>query len=123
MKSNKPITAFAPHEVNRFLAPLALAAAFFMVLILLEGLLAKPDPNILMILYGIAGTRYILVYIFLIARSPFVRKRQGWIHSITSGIGLGLLAFILPAQLRELFHILLVFGAIGTATLSGRYLT
>ena len=33
MKSNKPIAAFAPHEVNRFIAPLALASVFFMVLI------------------------------------------------------------------------------------------
>jgi diguanylate cyclase (GGDEF)-like protein len=76
-----------------------------------------------MILYGIAGTLYILIYNFLIARSPFARKRQGWVHSITSGIGIGLLAFILPQDIRELFHILVIFGAIGTATLSGRYLT
>lgn len=121
MKSNKPITAFAPHEVNRFLAPLALASAFFMLLILLTGLLAKQAPNIAMILYGIAGTLYIVIYTTLIARSPFVRKGQGWVHSITSGIGLGLLAFILPEQLRELFHILIIFGTIGTATISGRY--
>ena len=123
MKSNKPIAAFAPHEVNRFLAPVALASAFFMMLISLDGLLASPDPNLPMILYGIAGTLYILIYNILITRSSFVRKRQGWAHAIISGIGLGLLTFILPTHLKELFHILIVFGAIGTATISGRYLT
>jgi diguanylate cyclase (GGDEF)-like protein len=123
MKSNKPITAFAPHEVNRFLAPIELASVFFMVLILLNGLLAEPDPNLSMILYGIAGTLYLLIYNILVARSSFVRKRPGWAHSITSGVGLGMLAFVLPAHLEELFHILIVFGAVATATISGRFLT
>jgi len=123
MKSNKPLTAFAPHEVNRFLAPLMLATVFFMVLILLEGLLARPNPNVYMILYGIAGTLYVLTYNALIGRSPFDRKMQGWVHTITSGIGLGILAFILPENLGELFHILIIFGAVGVATISGRYLT
>jgi diguanylate cyclase (GGDEF)-like protein len=123
VKSNKPITAFASHEVNRFIAPLALASVFFMVLISADGLLAKPDPNLSMILYGIAGTTYVLIYNTIIMRSSYIRKRQGWAHAITSGIGLGLLAFILPTYLEELFHVLIVFGAVGTATISGRYLT
>ncbi len=123
MKSNKPITAFAPHEVNRFLAPLALASVYFMVVILLDGAIARPDPNLYMIMYGIAGTFYILIYNTLVARSSLVNKWHGWIHSITSGIGLGMLTYILPTHLGELFHILIVFGAIGTATISGRYLT
>jgi len=123
MKSNKPTNAFAPHEMNRFLAPLVLASVFFMIVIVLEGLLAQPTRNPAMILYGIAGILYISIYNILIARLTFSRKRQGWIHLITSGIGLGLLAFILPPHLGELFHILIVFGAIGTATISGRYLT
>jgi len=36
---------------------------------------------------------------------------------------LGLLVYILPPQLEELFHILIVFSAIVTATISGRYHT
>jgi diguanylate cyclase (GGDEF)-like protein len=123
MKSNKPINAFAPHEVNRFLAPLALASVFFMVIITLDGMLAKPAPNLLTILYGIGSSIYILAFNRLIARSTFVRNRYNWINSITSGIGLGLLVYILPPHLRELFHILIVFGAIVTATISGRYHT
>ncbi|MEP7134408.1 MAG: sensor domain-containing diguanylate cyclase [Chloroflexota bacterium] len=123
MKSNKPITAFAPHEVNRFLAPLALASVFFMVIITLDGMLAKPVPNPLTILYGIGGAIYILAYNRLVASSTYLRKRYSWMNSIISGIGLGLLIYILPPQLKELHHILIIFGAIVTATISGRYHT
>jgi len=123
MKSNRPITAFAPHEVNRFLAPLALASVCFMVLILLDGILADPVPNSYMIIYGVAGTLYTLAYAIMIARSTFLRKRYSWIYSIAGGIGLGLLTYILPVHLKELFHILIVFGAVATATTSGRYHT
>lgn len=121
MKTNKPTNAFAPHEVNRFQAPLALASVFFMVLITLNGLLAKPNPNLLMILYGAAGSLYILIYNSLVARSTFFRKRYSWINSIISGVGLGALVYILPLHLKELIHILIVFGAIVTAIISGRY--
>lgn len=123
MKSSKPTTAFAPHEVNRFLAPLALASVFFMVVIILQGLLAEPAQNLYMVLYGIAGSFYILLYNTLISGSTFFRKRYSWINSISSGIGLGLLVYILPEHLDELFHILIVFSAIATATISGRYYT
>ena len=123
MKSNKPITAFAPHEVNRFIAPLARASVVFMVIITLDGILAKPNPNLLTIFYGIGGTIYILAYNRLVANSAYLRKRYSWVNSIASGIGLGLLAYILPPHLKELFHILIIFGAIATATISGRYHT
>jgi len=123
MKSNKPITAFAPNEVSRFLAPIALASVFFMMVILLEGILAGPTPNVYAAVYGIIGIVYILIYNTLISRSTFFHKKYSWLHSIISGIGLGLLAYILPPHLDEIFHILVIFGAIGTATTSGRYYT
>jgi diguanylate cyclase (GGDEF)-like protein len=123
MKSNKPTNAFAPHEMNRFQAPLALASVFFMIVIALDGLIAKPLINRHMIAYGIIGACYILIYNSIATRSIYFRKRYSWINSITSGIGLGLLVYILPTHLKELLHILIVFGAIVTATISGRYHT
>jgi len=123
MKSNKPTNAFAPHEMNRFQAPLALASVFFMVVIALDGLVAKPLINPYMIAYGIIGSCYILIYNFIATKSIYFRKRYSWINSITSGVGLGLLVYILPIHLKELLHILIVFGAIVTATISGRYHT
>jgi diguanylate cyclase (GGDEF)-like protein len=123
MKSSKPITAFAPHEVNRFLAPISLTAVFFMVFILLDGLLTKPNPNLSMIFYGVAGTFYALIYVILIAQSSADHGREGWLYALTTGTGLGILAYILPTHLRELFHILIILSAVGTATISGRYFT
>ena len=123
MKNREPITAFSPHEVNRFLAPLALASMVFMVFIILNGVLQIPGPNPYMISYGILGMIYISIYSVLIARSIFFRYRYGWFHSVMSGIGLGLLTYILPDNLHVLFHLMLIFGVIGTATISGRYQT
>lgn len=123
MKSNKPTNAFAPHEMNRFQAPLTLASVFFMVVIALEGLLSKPLIDPYMVAYGVIGSCYILIFNSIATRSIYFRKRYSWINSITSGVGLGLLVYVLPIHLKELLHILIVFGAIVTATISGRYHT
>jgi len=123
MKSRGSLTAFAPHEVNRFLAPLALATILFMLVVSITGAFSEPIPNQYMIFYGVMGLFYVLLYTILIARSTFFRKRYGWFNSIFSGIGMGLITYILPTQLHELFHILIVFAAIGTATTSGRIYT
>jgi diguanylate cyclase (GGDEF)-like protein len=120
MKNREPITAFSPHEVNRFLAPLALASLVFLVFIILNGMFQNPGPNAYMIVYGILGIIYISIYSVLIARSIFFRHRYAWFNSVISGIGLGLLTYILPINLHELFHLMLIFGVIGTATISGR---
>ena len=123
MKSNKPIAAFAPHEVNRFMAPIVLASVLFMVVFFLEGIVAEPVSNRYLIFYGISGIFYILAFNTLIAKSTFFRNRYSWINSIASGIGLGLLTYVVPVHLRQIFHILLIFSAIGTATISGRNYT
>jgi len=123
MKSRGPITAFAPHEVNRFLAPLALATTFFMLVLIINGALAEPRPNLYLVYYGVAGILYVLAYTVLIARSTFFRRRYSWSNSIISGIGMGLITYILPVHLHELFHILIIFAAIGCATTSGRIYT
>ena len=123
MKNRSLITAFAPLELNRFLAPLALATLFFMMVLILDGILVESSPDPYLILYGFAGIFYVLIYTILIARSTFFRKRYSWFNAIASGIGLGLLTYILPAHLHEMFHVLIVFGAIATATTSGRSYT
>jgi len=123
MKSRGPITAFAPHEVNRFLAPLALATTFFMLVLIINGALTEPRPNLYMVYYGVAGIFYVLVYTVLIARSTFFRRRYSWSNSIITGIGMGLITYLLPTHLHELFHILIIFAAIGSATTSGRIYT
>jgi len=41
-------------------------------------------------------------------------------YSITSIIGLGILIYIFPTHLDELFHIMIIFGFVSTATVFGR---
>src|SRR6185436_18128423 len=76
-----------------------------------------------LVYYGVAGILYVLAYTVLIARSTFFRRRYSWSNSIISGIGMGLITYILPVHLHELFHILIIFAAIGSATTSGRVYT
>ena len=121
MKNRRPITPFAPREVRRFVLPLTLASIFFTVIIILAELLVEPFPNIITIIYGVAWIVITLLYDFLIARSTIFRGSFSWFYSITSIIGLGVLIYILPPQLDELFHIMIIFSIIGVAIVFGRY--
>lgn len=118
MKSRRPSTAFSPHEVKRFVAPATLAMVFFMAAIVLEGALTKPD--LLMIFYGLGGIIHTLLYSTLVARSVFIRENVSWSYSITSGIVLGVLPYVLPSHLTELFHIMVVLGVIAVTISAGR---
>lgn len=120
MKSRKPITSFASREVQRFILPLTLASIFFMAMIILDGVLVEPVPNILTIIYGIAWITITLIYDFLIARSVIFRGSFFWFYAITNIIGLGPLTYILPPHLNAIFHIMIIFGIVRVAIVSGR---
>ena len=120
MKNRRPITPFAPREVRRFVLPLTLASIFLTVIIILADVLVEPFPNIITIIYGVAWIVITLLYDFLIARSTIFRGSFSWFYSITSVIGLGVLIYILPPHLGELFHIMIIFGVVVTATIFGR---
>src|SRR5687767_11832614 len=120
MKNRKPLTPFAPRAVRRFVLPLTLASIFFMAGIILDGMLAEPGPNIIAIIYGTVWILIILLYDLLIARSTIFHGPVSWFYSITSIIGLGILIYILPPHLGELFHIMIIFGVVVTATVFGR---
>lgn len=120
MKNRRPINAFAPQEVRRFVAPLSLATVLFMMVIALDGIFSQPTPNFYTSLLGVGGVFHVLLYHRLIAKSPFFREMYGWINAIGSGVGLGLLVWFIPPHLIELMHLLIVVGAIGIAAVSGR---
>ena len=120
MKSRRSITAFSPHDVRRFNAPATLAIMLFMVLLILSGVLAETGPKYWLICYGVGGIVYTVIFNTLATRSVFFRETFGWLFSFTSGIALGLLPYILPAYLKELFHILVTLGVIAVAVGSGR---
>jgi len=120
MKNRRPLTSFAPRAVRRFILPLTLASIFFTAGIILDGVLGEPGPNVITIIYGAAWIAITLLYDFLIARSTIFRGPFSWFYSITSIIGLGVLIYILPPHLGELFHIMIIFGVVVTATVFGR---
>jgi diguanylate cyclase (GGDEF)-like protein len=119
MKNRKPITAFAPHEISRFIAAPALAIIVVMAIIILDGALADPI-NPYLVIYGIFGIIHTALYTRLIARPLAYRKRYSIRFSITTGIALGLLVYILPSHLIEVFHILAVLEILAVTAGSGR---
>ena len=125
MKNRKPIASFAPLEIRRFILPVTLTSVFFLMGIILDGLLTEPR-NIVMIVYGLVWIGVMLMLDFLIAKSTIFHGSFSWFYVITSILGLGLLIYILPPRLDEIIYILIVFSVISVATVAGRsqaYLT
>jgi diguanylate cyclase (GGDEF)-like protein len=92
-----------------------------MVLLIVEELVISGRAlDIEVIVYGcviIAGT---LINNAVLVRTANFRDSYGWLNAILTGIGLGLLPYILPENLAEIAHILIVFGAVAVAIVSGR---
>ena len=120
MKSRKPTGFFAPHEVQRFLLPITLSSIFIMFGLILEDVFNRPAFNISLIIYGlIVITGTIINHFFIIHTTDF-REWYGWLNAILSGIGLGLLPYVLPVHLVEVTHVMIPFGIIAAAIVSGR---
>jgi diguanylate cyclase (GGDEF)-like protein len=120
MKNRKPVTPFAPHEIRRFVLPLTLASIIVLLGLVIENALRGMPARYFIIACGILGAVYILVANLLIVRTSNLQDVFGWTNSILSGVGLGLLLWLLPDHLKELAHVLIVFGALAIATISGR---
>jgi diguanylate cyclase (GGDEF)-like protein len=123
MKSRKPLTSFAPHEIRRFAMPLTLASVFILVGLIVESIINRPAIAEYLILYGISGTIYVLIVNLLVIRMTRRGDFFNWVNSIISGFGLGLLVLFVPGNLREVAHILIILGALAITTISGRYQT
>ena len=107
-------------DVRRFILPLTLTTIFFMVGIILNGTLVEPR-NVNLIVYGAAWIFITLIYDFIIAKSIIGYSLFGWVYAFTSIMGLGLLYFILPPHLNEVFHLMMIFSTVSMTTVSGRY--
>jgi diguanylate cyclase (GGDEF)-like protein len=120
MKSRKPAGSFAPHELQQFILPIAIASIIIMVILITEDLLSGPPLNINLIFYAsvvIIGT---LMNNAVISRTTDFGESYGWLNAILTGIGLGLLPYILPEHLHEVSHILIPLGVMAVAIVSGR---
>lgn len=126
MKSTKPTGSFAPHEVQRFVFPITLSTLVLMTGLILEDILNDPPFHLGLIVYGLVVITGTVINHFVIIRTADFRETYGWLNAILTGIGLGLLPYILPAHLDETAHILIPFGIIAIGIISGRpyaYLT
>src|SRR5688572_16657031 len=120
MRSRKPSGFFAPQEVRRFILPITLTSIGVMIVLILENLLNESASDIQAIAYACVIILGTLANNAVIVRTADFRESYGWLNAILSGIGLGLLFYILPEHLNALSHIMIVFGIIAVAIMSGR---
>ena len=120
MKSRKPTGFFAPHEIQRFLLPITLSSILVMFGLILEDVFSRPSFNISLIVYGLIVIIGTIINHFVIIRTTDFRESYGWLNAILSGIGLGLLPYVLPIHLMEVTHVMIPFGVIAAAIVSGR---
>ena len=120
MKARKPTGSFAPHEVQRFIYPITLSSLVLVLGLIVEDVLQAPPFHLIWLGYGliiIAGT---VINHFVIVRTADFQETYGWLNAILSGVGLGLLPYVLPTHLSETTHILIPFGVIAVGIISGR---
>jgi len=120
MRSKKSFSSFAPHEVRRFILPITFASIGIIAGIILENIFYGGLPAFPLIAYGSIVIIYTLINNALIVRTINFRETYGWFNSILTGICLGLLTYFLPDHLIEASHILIIFGVVAVATVSGR---
>jgi diguanylate cyclase (GGDEF)-like protein len=120
MRDNKPAGPLAPNEIRRFIMPLTLASICLLLGLSVVSLFDQPKMDTYLVLYGIFGSIYVLISNLLLARTTRRQDVHGWVNSILSGVGLGILTILLPDHLRDVAHILIIFGMLASTTISGR---
>jgi diguanylate cyclase (GGDEF)-like protein len=120
MRSRKPSGFFAPQEVRKFILPITLTSIGLMVILIVEDLFSGRALDIETIIYGCVIIAGALINSAVIVRTANFRESYGWLNAILSGVALGLLPYVLPENLAEIAHILIVFGAVAVAIVSGR---
>src|ERR1043165_2451943 len=120
MKSRKPTGSFAPQEVQRFILPITLTSIAIMVSLVLDNLINEPAFDAKLIIYGCIVSVGTVVNNAVIVHTANFRETYGWLNATLTGIGLGLLPYVLPDKLSELSHIMIILGTIAVTVISGR---
>ncbi|HUE98387.1 MAG TPA: hypothetical protein VMN99_03975, partial [Anaerolineales bacterium] len=120
MKNTNGAMPFSQYELRQFIYPLTLTALAILALMFIEGLTVESPPNYVLMVYSAAGLLHVIVFDRLISSSTKYPMFSTWINPITSGIGLGLLPYLLPGRLIEIFHILSILGITGVVITAGR---
>lgn len=120
MKLRKPAGSFAPHEVQRFILPIGISTIVIMSGIILEDIFSASSLHVGAMVYGLIVILGTVINHFVLVRTADFRETYGWLNAILSGIGLGVLPYILLPHVHEAGHILIPFGVISVAIVSGR---
>jgi diguanylate cyclase (GGDEF)-like protein len=120
MKSHKPVSPFSPHEIRGFVMPLILGSILVLTGMIYDIADGDTQSGRLLVFCGAIGILYLLIENTFAVRFLILRQIYSTVNAFFSGIGLGLLFVIIPESLREVGHILIIFGAIAVATTSGR---
>jgi diguanylate cyclase (GGDEF)-like protein len=120
MKSRKPAGSFAPHEVQQIILPITLSTLALMAALMVEDFIDPSTSHPGLVIYSLIVITGTVLNHFVIVRTADFRETYGWLNAILSGVGLGVLPFILPPHVTEAAHILIPFGVIAVAIISGR---
>lgn len=120
MKSRKPLGSFAPQEVQQFILPITISAILLVTGLIVADLYNGTPFNTRLVVYGLIVIFGTIINHAVIVHTADFRQSYGWLNAILSGIGLGLLPYVLPVQWMEAAHILIPFGIIAVAIISGR---
>jgi diguanylate cyclase (GGDEF)-like protein len=88
--------------------------------LIIDNLLNQPVADARLILYGCLVIAAVILNNTFIIRTADFSESYGWLNAILSGIGLGLLLYILPENVHEVTHIVIPFGVVAVTIVSGR---
>lgn len=120
MTSRRPSGSFAPPEIHRFILPISITSLGIMVGLIVGSFLGTTPFENELIIYAclvIAGTMSTNAAIL---RSANFRETYGWLNAILTGLGMGLLPYVLPGNLEEIAHILVPLAVMAVVIVSGR---
>lgn len=128
MRSKQPFRDFTSHEYRRFVLPAA--SAGLIVLFVFVVIFAAFNPTIFtgrdsfglfLMGYAVAGMIYIYLFAFRLIPNEKYRQKVKWIHTIISGLSLGILVAASPSEdLTTLYNVLLILAAISVVISFGR---
>lgn len=122
MRAGKHLSTITPNEIRRYLLPVSVAFICIVAAVMVQNALNRSSGDFSFIAYGSAVILFMVINHLLIVRAIDFRKTYGALNSISSGIGLGLLTYFLPDHLDPVSQLLIVFGVVAVAIVSGRSL-
>lgn len=120
MTPRKPSGSFAPHEIQRFILPIVITFLGIMVGIILGDFIGNSPPKTDLIVYGSFMVAGALAGNILVGRAANFHESYGWLNTILTALGLGLLPYFLPDNLSDIPHILIPLAILAVAIVSGR---